>query len=228
MEKHDGPLAGVRELRGPPGSRRTWPTTWPGSRNPIEDLGPGRDPRRIHDLRPADLRRRPASRSTAGSRTTSRRATANHVNPEDRQAGQVPVETSPGASWARCTRSARPASSRRARSLWQLQGKYDKFHGDPKLWERFGKKKPADWSSLQVKECAPRPRDLARGRGKPRGLQRPGTGRGRRKTMSGRNREAGPAEHRAPAKITDEKEPGSFTFRASARRAHATSTPTGC
>jgi acetyl-CoA C-acetyltransferase len=34
--------------------------------------------------------------------------------------------------------------------LWQLQGKYDKFHGDPKLWERFGKKKPDDWQSLQV------------------------------------------------------------------------------
>jgi acetyl-CoA C-acetyltransferase len=36
--------------------------------------------------------------------------------------------------------------------LWQLQGKYDKFHGDPKLWERFGKTKPDDWRSLQVKE----------------------------------------------------------------------------
>lgn len=35
--------------------------------------------------------------------------------------------------------------------LWQLQGRYDRFHGDPKLWERFGKNKPADWKSLQVK-----------------------------------------------------------------------------
>lgn len=35
--------------------------------------------------------------------------------------------------------------------LWQLQGKYDKFHGDPKLWQRYGKTKPADWRSLQVK-----------------------------------------------------------------------------
>ena len=34
--------------------------------------------------------------------------------------------------------------------LWQLQGKYDKFHGDPKIWESFGKKKPEDWKSLQV------------------------------------------------------------------------------
>jgi acetyl-CoA C-acetyltransferase len=34
--------------------------------------------------------------------------------------------------------------------FWQLQNKYDKFHGDPALWARFGKKKPADWESLQV------------------------------------------------------------------------------
>ncbi len=33
---------------------------------------------------------------------------------------------------------------------WQLQEKYDQFHGDPKLWERYGKKKPADWKSLQI------------------------------------------------------------------------------
>jgi acetyl-CoA C-acetyltransferase len=34
--------------------------------------------------------------------------------------------------------------------MWQMQGKYDKFHGDPKMWERFGKKKPDDWESLQM------------------------------------------------------------------------------
>jgi len=34
--------------------------------------------------------------------------------------------------------------------LWQIQGKYDKFHGDPRIWESFGKKKPEDWKSLQV------------------------------------------------------------------------------
>jgi acetyl-CoA C-acetyltransferase len=37
-----------------------------------------------------------------------------------------------------------------AEVMWQLQNKYDQFHGDTKLWERFGKKKPADWESLQV------------------------------------------------------------------------------
>ena len=35
--------------------------------------------------------------------------------------------------------------------FWQLQGKYDRFHGDPALWARYGKQKPADWTSLQVK-----------------------------------------------------------------------------
>jgi acetyl-CoA C-acetyltransferase len=34
--------------------------------------------------------------------------------------------------------------------LWQLQKKYDQFHGDPKIWESFGKKKPSDWKSLQL------------------------------------------------------------------------------
>ncbi len=34
--------------------------------------------------------------------------------------------------------------------LWQLQGKYDKFHGDPKIWKFCGKEKPKDWMSLQV------------------------------------------------------------------------------
>jgi len=34
--------------------------------------------------------------------------------------------------------------------LWQLQNKYDKFHGEENMWRRFGKERPADWKSLQV------------------------------------------------------------------------------
>ncbi|MFQ5424973.1 MAG: thiolase domain-containing protein [Phycisphaerae bacterium] len=34
--------------------------------------------------------------------------------------------------------------------LWQLQGKWGKFHADPERWTRYGKKKPADFRSLQV------------------------------------------------------------------------------
>ena len=36
--------------------------------------------------------------------------------------------------------------------LWQLQQKYDTFHGDPAIWKRWGKKKPKDWQSLQIPE----------------------------------------------------------------------------
>jgi acetyl-CoA C-acetyltransferase len=34
--------------------------------------------------------------------------------------------------------------------LWQLQQKYDQFHGDPKVWKKWGKTKPKDWQSLQI------------------------------------------------------------------------------
>jgi acetyl-CoA C-acetyltransferase len=34
--------------------------------------------------------------------------------------------------------------------LWQLQQKYDQFHGDPKIWKKWGKTKPRDWQSLQI------------------------------------------------------------------------------
>jgi len=34
--------------------------------------------------------------------------------------------------------------------LWQLQGKWAKFHAEPKMWERFGKEKPEDFRNLQV------------------------------------------------------------------------------
>jgi acetyl-CoA C-acetyltransferase len=35
--------------------------------------------------------------------------------------------------------------------LWQLQGKWDEFHANPERWTRYGKKKPADFRSLQAK-----------------------------------------------------------------------------
>jgi len=35
--------------------------------------------------------------------------------------------------------------------LWQMQGKWAKYHAEPKMWERFGKTKPADFRNLQVK-----------------------------------------------------------------------------
>lgn len=40
-----------------------------------------------------------------------------------------------------------------AECMWQLQGKYDKFHGDEKYWKLNDREKPADWESLQVKDA---------------------------------------------------------------------------
>jgi len=34
--------------------------------------------------------------------------------------------------------------------LWQLQGKWARYHADPAMWERFGKRKPASFRDLQV------------------------------------------------------------------------------
>jgi acetyl-CoA C-acetyltransferase len=36
--------------------------------------------------------------------------------------------------------------------FWQLQQKYDRFHGDSKVWARYGKQRPDGWESLQVKD----------------------------------------------------------------------------
>jgi acetyl-CoA C-acetyltransferase len=37
-----------------------------------------------------------------------------------------------------------------AQCLWQIQGKYNQFHGDPKIWAKWGKRKPRNWKSLQI------------------------------------------------------------------------------
>lgn len=34
--------------------------------------------------------------------------------------------------------------------LWQIQNRYDEFHGSDRMWKKYGKTKPADWKSLQV------------------------------------------------------------------------------
>jgi acetyl-CoA C-acetyltransferase len=40
-----------------------------------------------------------------------------------------------------------------AEVLWQIQGKYDYFHGHEKWWKRAGKEKPADYENLQVPDA---------------------------------------------------------------------------
>ncbi|MCK4871471.1 MAG: hypothetical protein KAS72_01985 [Phycisphaerales bacterium] len=37
--------------------------------------------------------------------------------------------------------------------LWQIQGKWDKFHADPERWLRYGKKKPEQFRSLQIPDA---------------------------------------------------------------------------
>ena len=73
-----------------------------------------------------------------------------HTNPHTGKPGKCPANLSGGLLG---TMHAVGATGifQADEVLWQLQGKYDKFHGDPKLWERYGKKKPADWQSLQTK-----------------------------------------------------------------------------
>jgi acetyl-CoA C-acetyltransferase len=71
------------------------------------------------------------------------------VNPKTGQPGRCPANLSGGLLG---TMHAVGATGifQCAEVFWQLQGHYDKFHGDPAIWRRFGKEKPADWQSLQV------------------------------------------------------------------------------
>jgi len=72
-----------------------------------------------------------------------------HVNPHTNRPGKCPSNLSGGLLG---TMHAVGATGifQCGEVFWQLRGEYDKFHGDPKLWERYGKQKPADWQSLQV------------------------------------------------------------------------------
>ncbi|MDH3215389.1 MAG: thiolase domain-containing protein [Candidatus Krumholzibacteria bacterium] len=74
-----------------------------------------------------------------------------HENPHTGQPGKCPSNLSGGLLG---TTHAVGATGifQAGEVLWQLQNNYDKFHGDPRIWERYGKKKPPDWKSLQVKD----------------------------------------------------------------------------
>lgn len=71
-------------------------------------------------------------------------------NPKTNEPGRCPANLSGGLLGSMHAVGATGIFSA-SEIVWQLQGKYDKFHGDPKMWERFGKKKPKDWQSLQIK-----------------------------------------------------------------------------
>ena len=74
-----------------------------------------------------------------------------HTNPHTGQPGNCPSNLSGGLLG---TMHAVGATGifQCGEVFWQLQRKYDKFHGDPALWSRYGRQKPADWQSLQVKD----------------------------------------------------------------------------
>ena len=74
------------------------------------------------------------------------------VNPHTGQQGKCPANLSGGLLG---TMHAVGATGilQATEVLWQLQGRYDRYHGDPGMWERFGKRKPDDWRSLQVQDA---------------------------------------------------------------------------
>jgi acetyl-CoA C-acetyltransferase len=74
---------------------------------------------------------------------------AYYINPNTGKPGKCPANLSGGLIG---TMHAVGATGifQAAECLWQLQQKYDKFHGDPKIWKKWGKKKPRDWQSLQI------------------------------------------------------------------------------
>jgi acetyl-CoA C-acetyltransferase len=73
------------------------------------------------------------------------------VNPHTNQPGKCPANLSGGLLG---TMHAVGATGifQAGEVLWQLQGKYDRFHGDEAIWRRLGKSRPDDWQSLQVKD----------------------------------------------------------------------------
>ncbi len=74
---------------------------------------------------------------------------AYYINPNTNKPGKCPANLSGGLIG---TMHAVGATGifQGIECMWQLQGKYDKFHGDPKIWKQWGKEKPKDWQSLQI------------------------------------------------------------------------------
>jgi acetyl-CoA C-acetyltransferase len=78
---------------------------------------------------------------------------AYYINPNTRKPGKCPSNLSGGLIG---TMHAVGATGifQAAECLWQLQQKYDQFHGAPALWKKWGKEKPKDWQSLQIPATA--------------------------------------------------------------------------
>jgi acetyl-CoA C-acetyltransferase len=147
MKKHDGRWPGFESF-GATRFAAYMAYGMAGIRNPIEDLDlvETHDAFTISDLQTygdvgLTLYGREQDYVTSGESYL--------VNPKSGKPGKCPANLSGGLLG---TMHAVGATGifQCGEVAWQLQGKYDKFHGDAKLWQRYGKKKPADWQSLQV------------------------------------------------------------------------------
>jgi len=149
MEKHDGRWPGFESFAATRFAAY-WVYQMAGIQNPIEDL----DLVETHDaFTISDLQTYGDVGLTLYGREQDyiRSGECYHTNPKTGKQGKCPSNLSGGLLG---TMHAVGATGifQAGEVLWQLQGKYDKFHGDPKMWERYGKKKPDDWKSLQLKD----------------------------------------------------------------------------
>jgi hypothetical protein len=103
-------------------------------------VGLGGAARRVHHQRRADLRRHRLPALWPGDRLRGERRLLLHES-HHRGPGKCPANLSGGLLG---TMHAVGATGiwQAVECLWQLQGKYDQFHGDKKWWERAGKRKP--------------------------------------------------------------------------------------
>ena len=51
-------------------------------------------------------------------------------------------------------RLERPESSRPQSVCGSSSRNTIEFHGDPKIWKKWGKEKPSDWQSLQIPDAS--------------------------------------------------------------------------
>lgn len=150
MEKHDGRWPGFESF-GATRFAANMAYRMAGIKNPLEDLDlvETHDAFTISDLQTygdvgLTLYGREQDYVTSGE--------CYHTNPHTGAPGKCPSNLSGGLLG---TMHAVGATGiwQCNEVFWQLQNKYDQFHGDEKLWARYGKQKPDDWKSLQVENA---------------------------------------------------------------------------
>lgn len=75
-----------------------------------------------------------------------------HTNPHTGKPGKLPSNLSGGLLG--CMHAVGATGIMQAFEIaLHLWNRWDELHGDEKIWESFNRKKPADWTSLQVKDA---------------------------------------------------------------------------